>query len=262
MKFYKYSGTGNDFVFFNALDSKIDLTAKQIQYICNRRSGVGADGVVVIGVSKKCDYFLNIFNADGSNPAMCGNASRCGLHFAKNILKLDKPTYSFETLNGVYYGNLIAENEAKVQMTELYDVDAINLSDFSHKNTLYLNTGVPHAVIEVTSVADVNIDAMGHVIRSDQRFSEGTNVDFFEVVNPKNQEISIRVYERGVEAETLCCGTGIMATAVACHRFYGWTGEIKVHAAGGELVALVDDELAKLYFQGPVQLVYEGELNL
>ena len=261
MKFHKYSGSGNDFIFIDNMSENFVLKEESIINWCKRREGIGADGVVLISPSNDQDFQLRIFNADGSEAEMCGNASRCSIHFAKNYLSLKKSAYSFETMNGVYSGELVSENEVRIKMTELYDMGSIDISDLGGKNTLYLNTGVPHSVIQVSSVDDVKVNSMGSVIRYDKRFQNGSNVDFFEVIDSEKQKVKLRVYERGVEDETLCCGTGIMATAVGCSKFFGWSGEISVVAQGGELKAIVSDNLEELYFQGRVHHVYEGELS-
>lgn len=262
MQFTKYSGSGNDFIFIDNRAKNLELTKNQIISFCKRREGIGADGVVLINQSDNYDYKMRIFNADASEAEMCGNAARCSIHFAFHSLNLGKNgKYEFETMNGVYQGEVVGDNEVKVKMTELYDVDAIDLSDLSGKKSMYLNTGVPHAVIQVSRVSDVKVNSIGSAIRHDKRFQNGTNVDFFEVVNEASQSIKLRVYERGVEDETLCCGTGIMATAVSCSNFFDWYGEINIEVPGGKLKAIVDKELNDLYFQGPVKLMYEGSFS-
>ncbi|MCO4754463.1 MAG: diaminopimelate epimerase [Bacteriovoracaceae bacterium] len=262
MRFFKYSGSGNDFILVNNLDAAHRPRVSLIQQWCKRREGVGADGVIFIEKSNDHDYGLRIWNADGSEAEMCGNAARSSIHFAHHILKMGKEKYYFETMNGDYEGRPLQGDNIEVKMTELYDVDKINISDFSTKGAMYCNTGVPHAVIQVNSVEDINIHSLGRMIRNDVRFPNGTNVDFLEVVDHKNQVIKLRVYERGVEDETLCCGTGVMAAAVTCRKLMGWTGEITVHAKGGQLSAVVDDKLENLYFQGEVKMVFEGELGV
>lgn len=260
MEFFKYSGSGNDFVFLDNRTKNINLSPSKIQAFCSRREGVGADGVVLFGASDKADYSLRIFNSDGSEAEMCGNATRCSVHFAHEVLKLKPETqYSIETMNGLYEGEAVEKDLIRVKMTELFDEGLINIDDLSGKNALYLNTGVPHAVIQVSSVEDVNVVAVGSAIRNDVRFPKGTNVDFFEVVDHQARTIKLRVYERGVEDETLCCGTGIMATAVACSRFFNWQGEVTVFAKGGTLQAIVEQD--DLYFQGRVSLIYQGQIS-
>jgi diaminopimelate epimerase len=262
MKFFKYSGSGNDFILINNLEGQYRPRISLIQQWCKRREGVGADGVIFVEKSDSYDYALRIWNADGSEAEMCGNAARSSIHFNHHFLKLEKEKYHFETMNGVYEGRPLGGDLVEVKMTELYDVDKINISDFSTKGALYLNTGVPHAVIQINNVEDINIHSLGKMIRNDVRFPSGTNVDFFEVVDHKKQIIKLRVYERGVEDETLCCGTGVMATAVTCKKLMGWTGEIIVHAKGGKLVAVVDEDLKNLYFQGEVSFIFTGELDV
>lgn len=263
MPFYKYSGSGNDFILFDNRDGNYIVTPSMVKYWCRRREGIGADGIILFNSSENInnDFSMRIWNADGSEAEMCGNAARSSVHFAFHHAKLKTDThFKFDTMNGQYEGDIVG-GDVRIKMTELYDVDAINVSDFSQKAALYCNTGVPHTVLQVTSVEDVNVENLGRVIRKDVRFPSGTNVDFFEVVNNEKQVIKLRVYERGVEAETLCCGTGVIATAVTCAKNFGWTGEVTVHAKGGLLKAIVDKELSNLYFQGKVELVFEGSID-
>lgn len=263
MPFYKYSGSGNDFILFNNQDKNYIVTPSMVKNWCRRREGIGADGIILFSASENSenDFSMRIWNADGSEAEMCGNAARSSVHFAYHHAKIkDLKHFKFDTMNGQYEGDIVGD-DVRIKMTELYDVDAIKISDFSQKASLYCNTGVPHAVVQVSSVEDVNVESLGKVIRHDVRFPAGTNVDFFEVVDNEKQIIKLRVYERGVEAETLCCGTGVMATAVTCVKSYGWTGEITVHALGGLLKAIVDKELKDLYFQGKVEMVFQGTVD-
>lgn len=259
-EFFKYSGSGNDFILLDQLDEQSKIKISDIKKWCQRREGIGADGVIVLGPSDKYDYDLRIWNADGSEAEMCGNAARSSIHYMTKHRNVNRDPFRFETMNGVYEGSMVSGDIVKVKMTELYDVNAVSVDDFGRKNNLYLNTGVPHTVIQVNSVEDINLLSLGRMIRNDVRFTGGTNVDFFEVLNEKDQIIKLRIYERGVEDETLCCGTGVMATALACSQFFDWKGEIKVHTKGGELTALVDRDKEEYYFQGPVSFVFKGNL--
>jgi diaminopimelate epimerase len=259
-KFYKYSGSGNDFILLDQLETQSKIKVSDVKDWCQRREGIGADGVIVITPSKDFDYEIRIWNADGSEAEMCGNAARSSIHYMATQRKLIKDIYRFETMNGQYEGSIVDGDIVRVKMTELYDLKKLSVDDLGRKNSLYLNTGVPHTVIQVNNVEDINIKGLGSTIRNDVRFQNGTNVDFFEVLSESEQRVKLRIYERGVEDETLCCGTGVMATAVACSQFFGWTGEIKVHTRGGELTSLVDKSLENLYFQGEVKFVFTGEL--
>lgn len=261
MKFYKYSGSGNDFIMLDNRKLSLSFNANSIQTWCDRRYGIGADGIILIGSSQKHDFSMRIFNSDGSEAEMCGNGARCSIHFVYNVLEMNtQKSFKFDTMNGTYEGEIQKDNYVQIKMTELYDLGLVNVDDLSSKNALFLNTGVPHTVIQVSSTEDVNVQSVGAAIRQDRRFKAGTNVCFFDLVSAEEQTVRLRVYERGVEGETLCCGTGVMATAVACSSFFGWTGEIKVLAKGGDLLAKVDKDFLNLYFGGEVKKIFHGEL--
>ena len=261
MEFYKYSGSGNDFIMLDDRNGEVKFSAQNIAQWCDRRFGIGADGVILVGASAQHDFSMRIINSDGTEAEMCGNGARCSVHFAYNVLGLNKSKkFSFNTMNGVYAGELLEDDLVKIEMTELFDVESVDVSDFSSKNAMYLNTGVPHTVIQVNTIDDVSVKSVGSAIRHDSRFKGGSNVCFFDVVKGEEQTVRLRVYERGVEDETLCCGTGVMATAVACSKFFGWKGEVKVYAKGGELSAVVGDDLSKLFFCGKVKNIFSGKL--
>lgn len=261
-QFSKYSGSGNDFIVIDNRNYQWRPSIGEIQKLCSRRTGIGADGLVLVDHSDNATIKMTIFNADGSEAEMCGNAARSVTHFCHARLSMQShPHYTIETMNGIYHGHF-TENSIRVQMTELKDLGKIDLSDLAYAKSLYLNTGVPHAVLMVDDVACLDIMGLGRRIRLDSRFPNGSNVDFFQVIDKEQQKIKLRVYERGVEAETLCCGTGVMASAIACHHFYGWTGDIHVETIGGNLVASIDESLQELYFAGPVSFIFDGELRV
>lgn len=256
IKFHKFSGTGNDFILLDQISENFNFDQVQIQNWCHRRNGVGADGVLVLRPSSEHAFKMEIYNADGSQAEMCGNGARCCLYYLKNVKNYSDALITFETLNGIYEGRVEGAN-VQLKMTELYDEEKYDVSDLGNGHCYYLNTGVPHTVIQVSSLNDVNVQALGKVVRFDKRFDGGTNVDFFEITDEKQQKVKVRVYERGVEGETLCCGTGVMAVAMTCHRKLGWTGEIKVQTAGGDVSAIIKDDL---FYQGEVSHVFQGEL--
>ena len=262
MHYYKYSGTGNDFIFFNQIDKKIELTAKMIQELCDRRTGIGADGIVLIRNSIDFDFEMIIYNADGSNPEMCGNAGRCALHFARNVLGVENRKMKFKTMNSVYEGEVLSEEVVKLKMSELSQIDLHKTSDFGDATTFFCNTGVPHTVIEVSSVDAIDICERGARVRNDKRFAKGTNVDFFEVLDAPRQKIKLRIFERGVEGETLCCGTGVVATAVCCAHRFGWRGKIAFETKGGEVLVELDRNLEEIYYQGEVEQLLSGDIEL
>lgn len=260
IEFFKYSATGNDFVLIDQRDSCFTISKEFVRKYCARKSGIGADGVLVISNSQEHDFKMNIYNSDGSLAEMCGNGARCCIDYIYRVDKLkDQTLVKFETLNSIYEGYLDDE-EVVLKMTELYDVQVVDTTDLGGKNTLYLNTGVPHTVVEVSSVSDVNVKSIGSAIRFDKRFQGGTNVDFIEVVSKDKQEVRMRVYERGVEDETLSCGTGVMAVALACQKFYNWEGQVKVQTRGGDVIAELNSETKEMFYRGKVNLIFSGKI--
>lgn len=248
--FKKYSANGNDFVLISA---HTPPSKELVQRICHRRFGVGADGVLVIEDSSLADFRLRIFNSDGNEADMCGNALRC-VTLDQGLARNQKK-FSIQVNKSVYEAQLDG-GISEVRMVECFDVDTIDLQDLASKKSLYLNTGVPHAVFEVNDLKNFDVSKEGKKIREESRFPAGTNVSYFE--KQGDQELDYRVFERGVEAETYCCGTGVTAVAIACHRFYGWTGNIKINTLGGPVAVEVDAELKKVLFKGKVDLCFEG----
>ena len=246
INFTKFNATGNDFVvidnrnhFYKAEDKA--LWAK----LCSLKTGVGADGVLLLEKSTTTDFKMRYINADGGEVEMCGNGARAITAFAHEVLDQKKAVYKFETMNGLYECALDAEYGYKLKMTELYDIDQIKLNDLdsalSAKKSLYMNTGVPHAVFEIEKILDYPVFEKGKSVRYDKRFPKGSNANFFEVLSPKH--IRIRTYERGVENETLSCGTGATATALAAAKFYGWNEEVVLETLGGRLAVKFSSDL-------------------
>jgi diaminopimelate epimerase len=260
--FTKYSSTGNDFILIDNRESLVSGNlSEKAKKLCARRTGIGADGLVLLENHSEYDFEMKIINADGSTAEMCGNATRAIIHFAHNELKLKKENhYTFKTLNSTYNG-VVSDKEMKVQMTELSDIREVSDDFEDYKTALYLDTGVPHLVLEVEELEDFPVYNTGKEYRHFEKFEKGANVDFFEVVDKDKQWISLRTYERGVEDETLSCGTGVTATAIACHKNWGWTGTINCMTHGGLLKVELNDDLSKVYFSGPVDLVYKGSFS-
>lgn len=259
IKFSKYSGHGNDFILIDKRLHPVELSKKQIIAACDRRFGVGADGIIFVdnAISAERHFRISIINCDGSEADMCGNAARIAVAYEANLTLRSK--FFFETLNGQYIGEFI-NNEAVIYMSEIFDIDKYDISDLGILAGMYLNTGVPHTVIEVKNIESLDIVTEGQKIRYDQRFENGTNVCFFEVV--QKNEIKFRVYERGVEGETHCCGTGVIASAITCKKLFNWQGELLVHCLGGEVYAIVDDKFKEVTYRGRVDLCFKGELSL
>lgn len=263
MNFSKYSSNGNDFILVDNRLKTFDTGAENIQNLCHRNFGIGADGVVLLEEAEHVsrDFKMRIYNADGSLAEMCGNAARAIVHYAFHELQLkEEPTFLFETENSTYEGE-INNDHVKILMTEIYDINTVNVSDLGEKRTYYVNTGVPHTVIEVDNLKNYPVALRGHEIRFDQRFFYGTNVDFFEVLSKNDKKVALRIFERGVEGETFCCGTGVVATALACREFFGWNDCISFVIKGGEVEVEFDPGTEKVYFSGEVKHVFSGVLN-
>jgi len=271
LNFKKMVGAGNDFI---VIDSRIEdnkgLTAKNfclsVKKLCDRKTGIGADGVLVLERSKIADFRMRIFNADGSEAEMCGNGLRCAVLFfgIKKRVKV-------ETKAGMYEGEIAGENRVKVKMEDPKDLKLnfpLKVNGRKIKVDL-INTGVPHAVVFVEGVDKIAVDVIGSAIRYHNEFKpKGTNANFVEAIDEAN--IKIRTYERGVEAETLSCGTGSVASAIianyklpfACAKGKQITdSKINVHTRGGILKVefkRVVSEVRDVYLEGEAKVVFEG----
>ncbi len=262
LNFEKYSGTGNDFVVIDNRELLINTQHKASwAKICDRKLGIGADGVLMVEPSMDYDFEMRYLNADGGEVDMCGNGARVLVHYVHTELKLKKDiNYIFETTNGVYKASLDNEYGVKLQMVELYDVDDINISDLAfNENQLYLNTGVPHCIFHVDDVKAVDLQNHGESVRYDKRFKNGVNANYFEVVS--DNIINLRTYERGVEGETLACGTGAVAAALACSKFFSWKERVEVRMPGGILTILFNLDHSEVYLCGQVEKIFSGSIS-
>jgi diaminopimelate epimerase len=206
--FWKYSATGNDFMIFDNRDGLFTLEKEIAVQMCKRKEGVGADGVLILGQSADYDFSMSIINADGSDAEMCGNGARAIVHYAHYILKLKQdPHYRFQTLNAVYEGSINGE-DVSLTMTEKYDENATEIPSIGEDKKFYINTGVPHAVYHVDDAEAVDVFKLGKKIRHDVTHNNGCNVNFVSLIDQAKKIYRLRTYERGVEDETLCCGTG------------------------------------------------------
>lgn len=254
--FYKFQGAGNDFVVLDNRDGKFDLSNhKLIEFLCHRRFGVGSDGLMTIEKSEKYDFRMTYSNSDGYEASMCGNGGRCIVAFAKMLgLISDKAT--FIAADGVHEA-FINGGLVDLQMT---NVEAIS----ELVDGYFLNTGVPHLIhfVDDLHIVDVNIE--GRQLRYDARFQpDGTNVNF---VKQDGNHLTVYTYERGVENETLACGTGITAAALSAAYKSGQTsGKYSIQAKGGELEVryeMNEKSFSNIWLKGPVQMVFKGEIDV
>jgi len=220
MKLYKYQGAGNDFIILDQSESSPDLSASSISRICDRRFGVGADGLIVFGPGSQYDFSMKFFNSDGSSGMMCGNGGRCIISFAASRgvkPRSEDGRYVFEAPDGIHSG-MILSSEGKKSIVRLKMSDIHLVEPFW--DGLYMNTGCPHLVFSVTSgIETMDVAGEGPRWRLDPAFSPiGTNVDWTEI---QGNRLRVRTFEKGVEGETLACGTGVIAAAISAFIRFG-----------------------------------------
>lgn len=258
IEFYKYQGTGNDFVILDNRDNKYDaITASQVKHICHRRYGIGADGLMLLNNHVDYDFEMVYFNADGNASSMCGNGGRCLVKFAKHQ-GMYKSTYRFLAIDGMH--------EAEININEIIHLKMqdVNLVEY-HTGHAILNTGSPHFVKFASNVENIDVFETGKEIRYSKPFKEeGINVNFVEATNEDG--IFVRTYERGVEEETLSCGTGVTACALMhAHNAKGFN-RVEVKTMGGHLSVEFfkesDHHFKNIWLCGPAEFVFKGEINL
>jgi len=266
MNFTKMSGAGNDFVVVDNRRLDLPLSRGLIAKLCDRHRGVGADGLLAVEPSGSgADFRMRYYNADGGEAEMCGNGARCFARFAARLLAPSPESLSFDTPAGLIRATFskglvtITMSEPRAHR-EPQDLDIAGATLTAH----FLNTGVPHAVVFVEDAAAVNIARAGAAIRWHPAFApEGTNANFAEVVSPGH--LILRTFERGVEAETLACGTGVCAVALLHHLTTGAPSPVAVRVRGGETL-LVGFEGSGTAFNnvtltGPADFVFDGSLS-
>jgi len=266
LRFTKMNGAGNDFILIDNRVGDVRLDRSQIAQLCDRHRGIGADGILLLEKPGNCaDFRMRYFNADGGEAEMCGNGARCFARFANRVAGA-KEQISFETQAGVISAELKGDS-VTLEMTEPTDLRLrLELDIASENKTVhFINSGVPHVVITVPNINDVNVRRDGAAIRYHKIFSpSGTNVNFIEKRGAK--KIAIRTYERGVEDETLACGTGIVASALIFGATEGCHGPITVLARGGDELQVGfeknRDQFHNVTLTGPAEFVFEGTIEI
>jgi len=271
LHFYKMNGAGNDFIVIDNRDLSISLDEDTIAALCDRHRGIGADGLLAVEPAEKgADYKFRYYNADGGEAEMCGNGARCFGFFTAHLGSEDEElptTVSFETIAGILTAEII-EEEVRIAMSEPKDlelkapVEIEGLSIDLHS----LNTGVPHVVGFVDDLENFDVVSNGLAIREHPHFEpNGTNVNFVKIL--ASDHIAIRTYERGVEDETLACGTGMVASALIHHLLNGAESPVKVDVEGGDTLTIGfektgDTSFANVTLTGPADFVFEGEIEI
>jgi diaminopimelate epimerase len=266
LRFTKMNGAGNDFVLIDNRAGDVHLNRGQITRLCDRHRGIGADGVLLLEKAlNRADFRMRYFNADGGEAKMCGNGARCFARFANKVAGA-QGKISFETPAGVISAEL-AGDLVTLQMTEPTDL-RLNITlpvANEDKSVHFINSGVPHVVIPVSRIDDVDVRREGSAIRYHKMFSpKGTNVNFIEKRGGK--KIAVRTYERGVEDETLACGTGVVASALIFAATEDTGGPIIVIARGGDELQVgfnkIDNQFRNVTLTGPAEFVFEGTVEV
>ena len=256
--FDKYQAAGNDFII---IDNRSLIFPKDnasiISQMCNRHMGIGADGLILVQNSTKGDFKMIYFNADGKPGSLCGNGSRCVFAFARS-LNIVKNKGIFEAAGGLHFASVKKDNLVSLDMN-----DIVNFT--KNGDSLFINAGSPHHLEFVDDVSKINVNAEGAAIRYGEPYLEsGTNVNYIEMLN--NDTFKVRTYERGVEKETLSCGTGAVAAGVGVH-FMGLTQStrINIYALGGVLKTVFRSSLGrytKIKLIGPAEFVFSGNFEI
>lgn len=267
VEFTKMNGAGNDFILLDNRDRRISLTPGQVTRLCHRQRGIGADGLMLLvpNTSGTADWSWDFYNSDGSLAEMCGNGARC---FARFIQRLTgaKDSIRFETVAGVitatFHGDRVTVNLTPPADLRLnIELPLRSGSPRAHA----LNTGVPHAVLFVPDADQAMVQDLGREIRFHPVFApRGTNVNFAQVLGPNS--IRVRTYERGVEGETLACGTGVTASALIAARVHHFTAPVAVRVQGGDRLEVnwrdADGGFADVTLTGPADFVFTGHVEV
>lgn len=258
LTFYKYEGTGNDFVMIdNRLLTFPKEDIKMIKQLCDRRFGIGGDGLILLENDETTDFRMVYYNSDGNESSMCGNGGRCLVAFAKKIGVIQN-TATFIAVDGLHHATIDANNIVSLQMK---DVDVVD----SHPNYVFLNTGSPHHVQLVPNLKDFDVKKEGEKLRySDLYGKSGSNINFVHQIS--EGEFSIRTYERGVEDETLSCGTGATAVAIAMHAIKKSNQkDLTIFVEGGKLNVSFEtnnESYNNVFLKGPATFVFEGVITI
>jgi diaminopimelate epimerase len=267
LRFTKMNGAGNDFVLLDNRKGDLTLTREQIARVCDRHRGVGADGVLVLeGPTNGADFRMRYYNADGGEAEMCGNGARCFARFANRAAgPLEK--LSFETPAGVIGAQLTGEL-VTLQMSDPNDLRLgleVPLEGGKKIHASFVDSGVPHVVVPVAKIDEVDVRSLGATIRRHPMFApRGVNANFSEQRGPSS--IAIRTYERGVEDETLACGTGVVASAIVFAASKNVSGPIDILVRGGDTLQVdfsrEGDRFRNVTLSGPADFVFDGAIDL
>lgn len=255
--FYKYQGAGNDFILFDHLAGRVleDTSQERIAQLCDRRFGIGADGLMLLEPYQDYDFYMRYYNSDGRPSSMCGNGGRCIVAFAHRLGYISEEV-RFLAVDGPHRARITGKNWVELEMHDVVEVEQV-------LDGYFLDTGSPHLVQWRDGIAKVDIFTEGRQLRKHEHFAPGgTNVNF---VCGSAEQLQIATYERGVEAETLACGTGVTAAAIVAVQRSGKQGrfDIPVQAKGGKLSVKLNydgQRFSNIWLCGPAEFVFQGQL--
>jgi diaminopimelate epimerase len=278
--FAKMSGAGNDFIVFDKIvNPDLILDSNAIKRLCDRRNGIGADGIITIGDSDSYDFMMEYYNSDGSTGSLCGNGARCAIKFAESTKRVKQQKAKFISNGKSYIGEVLNDSQVKVYFNEPQNLKYnFKVKAFGQLiNASFVDTGSPHVVINTAEILkdpekrqlfyeninDVPVYEIGKEVRNLPEFlPDGTNVNFYFI---KDNQVYIRTYERGVEDETLACGTGNAATAIVINNLHKTAPPITLNTRGGDQLIIDfekgNDIIRNLTLTGPVKVVFTGEIN-
>jgi len=263
--FVKYVGCGNDFIIFDNREGKFPHENKSlISSLCHRQWGIGADGVILLELSQKADFRMRIFNVDGSEAEMCGNGIRCLVHWVHSLAPFRKE-YVVESMQRLHHAS-IQDSEVCIDMGDAYHLKWGIPIKYEGKELLFnhLDTGVPHVVHFNEDIYSIDLQKLGPVIRHHSCWKpQGTNVNLAQRID--HSHFLMRTYERGVENETLGCGTGATAVALAAAKKYGSNSPVIIKMPAGEVAikfVLENDQFSNITMTGPALCTFHGNINI
>ena len=256
MKFAKYQGTGNDFIMIDNRAKTFAKSQSEIELLCHRRFGIGADGLILLENAEGYDFRMVYYNSDGTEGSMCGNGGRCTVRFAHDLGIIGEST-KFIATDGEHLAS-VCDEDIYLKMIDVPHIEQFNEYDFA-------NTGSPHYVTYVHDLENTDVYEIGNKIRFSPEWvaKGGTNVNFVQINDA--QTIAVRTYERGVEDETYSCGTGVTACALSAHLKHGMASPIFIKTLGGQLQVSFQNgpnhSFTDIYLIGPAVQVFEGEAS-
>jgi diaminopimelate epimerase len=266
--FSKYTGCGNDFIL---IDNRNEIFPWEdldlISHLCDRQFGVGSDGLILLETSSLADFRMRIFNPDNSEAEMCGNGIRCLGKFLQE-LRIEGSSFTIEVMGKLYPLVLHSDNTVSVTMLPPSDIDWDTAIDVEGETLFidYLNTGVPHATLAVSNLTEFDLELLGPKIRYHTQFEpQGTNFDIYQIDPDKPSQILIRTYERGVERETMACGTGATACALVAWKKHHAPNPITIQVASGDSIEFeitgTHKQIDQIIMKGPAEFVFRGSFS-